>query len=61
MQHAYVLALASSHDKTMYWLHNKIYFNEKQARNALKKLQENGKASNMAKVYRIERLVLQDL
>jgi fructose 1,6-bisphosphatase len=35
----------------IYWMHNKLYDNEKQAKNALKVMIENGKVSTKAKVY----------
>jgi hypothetical protein len=37
----------------IYWMHNKLYDNEKQAKNALKVLINNGKVSDKAEVFSV--------
>ena len=43
--------ICSAEGVHIYWMHNKIYDNEKQAKNALRVMIDNGKLNETAKVY----------
>lgn len=52
----YVIAVAEG--RYIYWMHNKIYMNEKQAINARNRLVSSGKVDPEAQVYQVSNWVL---
>lgn len=52
----YVIAIAEG--RYIYWMHNKIYMNEKQAINARNRLVNSGKINQEAQVYQVTNWIL---